>query len=369
MGVGVITPFISHAQQAAGFEYTPEQLETSLNGTLAAREALLRQMTNKGPDGKPAYQTGPDGQFILDRNGNKIPLPPGYLEVATANDAPKDLIQVLTAAIAAIRAEVAILDRCTATFPKTDKETADCLADLQRSSRAIAQAIDRAIQALQDKIQTLNSAPAFLVGGAEAKASKLQVLNGVLMVAQAQKGTVATSLNNWNQYARGTVIKPDPVPMPMPDPKPDTDNSTPSPFTPVPDGDEPPISFPVPRPRPPTSTPPTGPLSYPCPRPPRPVTPTSTPPTTPPKPKPKPKPPVAPKPLPPATILFPTYQGNTITGYEEHPANQIPQLPAGWIYRYEVRSDGKTYAVPVRVLAPAPTQRPYVPLEALPSYR
>lgn len=360
----------AYAQQANNFEYTQEQLQESFEGALTARQALLDQLTNT----TVKYKVDVDGQFVLDKNGNKIPLPPGppgILENAVANSAPKDLVQILNAVIAAVRAEIAILDRCSQTFPKSQDEIDKCLADLKNSSKVISQSIDQAIQKLQDTIKMVTNA--LIMPG---RANKLAILNSMAMFAQAQKATIAVSIANWNQYARGTLAPmPDPMPMPPNDPP---DNSAPSPFTPVPDPvdppAEPPLNFPIPRP--PTPTPPlSGPLTYPCPRPPRPLVPTPTPPLSDPfvdpMPKPKPKPQPKPQPMPrprPTKILVPVYSGNTITGYEERDPSNMPALPAGWIYRYEVR-DGKTYAVPVRISLPAPAPRPNVPLEPLPTYR
>lgn len=223
-GVAVVGFYPAYAQQqAAGTDYTPEQLNTSLEAALKAREALLKQLTNTNP--------------------------PGYLENATANNAPADLLQVLRDAIAAVRAEIAILKRCTDTFPLSDADAAKCLTDLQASSKKIADAVDAATKKLQEKITRLEGLGIFELAayGREKRDRDLALLRPILMVAQTQKAAVTAAIAQWRRYAQGNMVRP-PMPMPpppttpMPVPPP---MDPPSPFSPVPEKPEPAVVPPM----------------------------------------------------------------------------------------------------------------------------
>lgn len=221
----------SFAQRPGTYEYTQDQLRTSLEGALSAREAVLRQLTNKDKNGKVVYQVDAEGQFILDREDNKIPQPNGFLEVANANSAPKDLIQLLQSTIAAIRSEIAILDKCTNNFPIKDADIARCLADLQRSSQVIVTTLNQAIPKLQETIKTVQEAWGIIVGGDAGRKQKLNALMPVLKLAQEQKNAVNATAAQWQRYAQGTLVVPQPMPKPD-EPTAVDEPSPPSPFAP-----------------------------------------------------------------------------------------------------------------------------------------
>lgn len=245
-------PFV-YAEQAEGFKYTQEQVQAVLEGSLSAREALLRQLTNKGKDGGPTYQVGSDGKFVLDERGNKIPLPPAMLEIAIKKGAPDDLVQLLGNVIMAIRAEIAILDRCTNTFPISAEEAAKCFGDLKKSSGVIAQATDRAIPKLQETIKTVKDAWGIAVGREAGRREKLNALIPALTLAQAQKKEIITSINNWSKYERGVLIikseppaideLPPPEEKPAKSPKPPVEPEEPEPV----DVSPPMIAMPMPK--------------------------------------------------------------------------------------------------------------------------
>ena len=321
-GVTAVGFYPVYRLQAAGADYTPQELNTSLETALKAREALFLQMTNDKPTAT---------------------RPLGMLEGAMANGAPEELLVLLRAAITAVQAEITILKRCTETFPLSDTAAAKCLGELQDSSKKITKTMDAAIKKLQETIKMVTDA--FIMPG---RADKLGALGRALMLAQAQRAAVIAATAQWRRYAQGNMVRP-PMPMPpppttpMPVPPP---MDPPSPFSPVPDPDEdPPV------------TPP--PITFTPPRPTNPVTPPR--PTNPP-----------PRPPRPVTIYVPTYQPGTsiIIDYEKLSMNNLPTLPAGWIYWFEKRKDGRVYAVPRKWTAlPVAPPRPHVPLEALPSYR